>query len=249
MLDSCPKYWNGRANNRSKEVKMEKNEYYSKKLSALRLKRCYDIASPRIKQYLEAEIQFVLDQIKSTDVVLELGCGYGRVMARLAQIAEKVHGIDTSDESLRFAREFLRNETNFELYKMNASSLNFKEQKFEMVIAIQNSISVFNVDPNKLIRECIRVTKDDGKILLSSYSENIWKERLDWFIQQSKEGLLGEIDLERTREGIIVCKDGFKATTYTPEDFYRLTSEMKLDAAIEEVDQSSLFCIIYVDHN
>ncbi len=228
---------------------MENNEYYSKKLSALRLKQCYDIASPRIKQYLEAEIQYVLDHIKTTDVVLELGCGYGRVIARLAQKARKIYGIDTSEESLRFAQEFLRKETNVELHKMNAISLIFKEQKFDVVIAIQNSISAFKVDPCKLIGESIKVTKDGGKIFLSSYSKNIWNKRLDWFVQQSREGLLGEIDLEKTREGTIVCKDGFRSTTYTPEDFYKLTSEMSLKATIEEVDQSSLFCIICVDHN
>lgn len=228
---------------------MAEKQYYSKKLSALKLKRCYDIASQRIKQYLEAEIQYVLSHIKPTDVVLELGCGYGRVINRLAQKAKKVHGIDTSEESLRFAREFLRKEHNVELHKMNAISLNFEEQKYDVVIAIQNSISAFKVDPYKLIRESVRVTKDGGKVLLSSYSNNIWNERLDWFIQQSKEGLLGEIDLERTGKGTIVCKDGFKATTYTPEDFFKLTSKMELRVSIEEVDQSSIFCIILVDHH
>lgn len=67
--------------------------------------------------------------------------------------------------------------------------------------------------------------------------------------KQSEEGLLGEIDLEKIGKGVIVCKDGFKATTYSPEDFYRLTSEMKLDATIEEVDYSRIFCVINVNHS
>ena len=50
-------------------------EYYSEKLSANKLKRCYDIATPRIKQYLKAEIDFVLEQIHPSDKVIELGCG------------------------------------------------------------------------------------------------------------------------------------------------------------------------------
>ncbi|MFW9990682.1 MAG: class I SAM-dependent methyltransferase [Candidatus Odinarchaeota archaeon] len=226
---------------------MPGTNYYSDRLSASRLKRCYDIASSRIRQYLEAEIQFVLKHIKETDTVLELGCGYGRVLARLAWKAGTVHGIDTSKDSLQLAKEFLRDISNVKLYEMNAGSLDFEKRMFDVVIAIQNGISAFKVDPRVLVKESLRVTKDGGKILLSSYSANIWEERLEWFIRQSKEGLLGEINFEKTGAGTIICKDGFKATTYTAEDFSRLISEMKLEANIEEIDQSSIFCTIQVN--
>jgi len=226
----------------------EENRYYSEKLSAMRLKRCYEIASLRIKQYLEAEIQYVLEYIKPSDVVLELGCGYGRILSRLAQRAKKVYGIDISEESLRLAREIFNDMPNVELHKMNAKSLSFKDHLFDVVIAIQNSISAFKLDPCELIKESLRVTKHGGKIILSSYSKNIWEARLDWFIQQSKEGLIGEIDLKNTRHGEIVCKDGFKATTFTPVEFLNLTSEMKLEAIIEEVDKSSIFFVITAYH-
>lgn len=227
---------------------MTENGYYAERLSAFRLKRCYKIAPPRIKQYLEAEIQYVLDYIKQTDVVLELGCGYGRVIARLAQKASNVYGIDNSEDSIRFAQQFTLDLPNVELHKMNANSLNFADQMFDVVIAIQNGISAFKIDPFELVRESCRLTKDGGKVLLSSYSENIWEERLDWFIKQSEEGLLGKIDFKKTGKGVIVCKDGFEATTYTPEDFSKLSSEMGLKVTIEEVDRSSVFCVIHVNH-
>ncbi len=219
-------------------------EYYSKKLSANKLKRCYDIASPRIKQYLKAEINFVLEQIRSTDKVLELGCGYGRVLKELAIKASKVVGIDTSFESLELAKEFLQDSKNIEIHQMNANSLSFKEDVFDVVIAIQNGISAFKVEPEVLLRESLRITKRNGKIILSSYSENFWEERLKWFIQQSEEDLLGEIDFEKTGNGSIVCKDGFIATTFTKKDFQNLLQRMNLKGAIQEIDMSSIFCVI-----
>lgn len=79
---------------------MEENGYYSEKLFAMRLKQCYEMVSPRIKLYLEAEIQYILEHIKPSDIVLELGCEYGRVLSRLAQKAKKVYAIDTSEGSL-----------------------------------------------------------------------------------------------------------------------------------------------------
>ncbi len=219
-------------------------EYYSEKLSANKLKRCYDIASPRIKQYLKAEIDFVINHIQPSDRVLELGCGYGRVLKELAKKASKVVGIDTSSESLELAKDYLQNFNNIELYQMNVNSISFNEEMFDVVIAIQNGISAFKVEPELLIKEGIRVTKPHGKYILSSYSENFWNERLEWFVQQSKEGLLGEIDFEKTGDGVIICKDGFTATTFTEYDFQQLLQKMKLNGTIKEIDKSSLFCII-----
>ena len=87
---------------------MTKGQYYSDKLSASHLQRCYEIASPRIKQYLEAEIKYTLEQLKKTDVVLELGCGYGRVLKRIAVKANTIYGVDTSESSLTMAKEYLK---------------------------------------------------------------------------------------------------------------------------------------------
>jgi len=39
--------------------------YYTQKLSGKHLQLCYEIAPPRVKRYLEAEIEFVLKKIKS----------------------------------------------------------------------------------------------------------------------------------------------------------------------------------------
>jgi len=74
--------------------------YYQEKLAAEKLKHCYDIAPARVKQYLEAEIKYVLEKIHAQSLILELGCGYGRVLARLAQHAGFAVGIDTSCEGI-----------------------------------------------------------------------------------------------------------------------------------------------------
>ncbi|MBN1329291.1 MAG: class I SAM-dependent methyltransferase [Candidatus Heimdallarchaeota archaeon] len=223
------------------------DEYYSQKLSANKLKQCYDIAPPRILQYLAAEIEYVLLHIQPNDTILELGCGYGRVLKPLAQKAAMVYGIDTSKETLILAERYLQAFSNVKLLRMNAKSLAFEKEKFDAVIAIQNGVSAFKVDPFILIKESIRVTKSGGKVIFSSYSEKIWQERLDWFVKQSKEGLLGELDFNKTKNGKIVCKDGFSATTFTKNDFQKLISKVKVNAKILEVDNSSIFCIIYVD--
>jgi len=221
--------------------------YYAEKLSAERLKRCYEIAPPRVKQYLEAEIEYVLDKLKATDKVLELGCGYGRVLQRLIGKSEKVVGIDTSYASLRMAREFVGDISSCSLIEMDAVELGFRKDCFNAVVCIQNGISAFAVNQRKLVEESVRVTRPGGIALFSSYSEHFWEDRLDWFRLQAEQGLLGEIDEAATGKGVIVCKDGFKASTVGPDDFAALTSGLPVLSKITEVDRSSLFCQIRVE--
>jgi len=228
--------------------RIENPDYYSKKLFAQKLKKAYEIASPRINQYLEAEIQYVNDRIQSSDTVLELGCGYGRVLKRLADKVNKIIGIDIAEASLKYAEEYLIGKSNVELHFMTARSIKFNDETFDAVVGIQNAVSALKIEPKLLLQESMRVTKDGGKVFLSSYSEKIWEERLSWFIQQSDEGLLGEIDHNKTKNGTIVCNNGFKSTTYSESDFKKLVRELKLDATIEEVDESSIFCVITVSH-
>jgi 2-polyprenyl-6-hydroxyphenyl methylase/3-demethylubiquinone-9 3-methyltransferase len=79
--------------------------YYAERLSAERLRACYDLAPPRTRQYLEAEIVHVLERVSPSAIALEMGCGYGRVLRRLAPRVRVVAGIDHAPASLALARE------------------------------------------------------------------------------------------------------------------------------------------------
>jgi 2-polyprenyl-6-hydroxyphenyl methylase/3-demethylubiquinone-9 3-methyltransferase len=219
-----------------------KDSYYAQKLSGERLKLRYSIAPPRVKQYLEAEIDFVLSKIKPTERVLELGCGYGRVLLLLAEKAGLAVGIDTALDSLRLHGELCQNVPSCSVLAMDAGCLGFKDGQFDKVVCVQNGISAFKLEQTALIAEALRVTRPGGSVLLSSYAERFWEDRLAWFRLQTEHGLIGEIDEDATGEGQIVCKDGFKSTSVTVQNFRALASEFDLVPFVTEVDGSSLFC-------
>lgn len=220
--------------------------YYSEKLAAERLRACYDLASPAVTAYLEAEIGFVLERVAPSMRVLELGCGYGRVLRRLAEKAGDVVGIDTSPASLRLVRDFVAGMGEVRVAAMNAIRLGFPDQVFDATICIQNGVSAFGVDQRELVAEAVRVTRSGGRVLFSSYSAAFWADRLAWFEAQAAHGLVGEIDRDATRAGVIVCKDGFRATTLDADGFAALARSLGLGAEIAEVNRSSLFCELTV---
>jgi 2-polyprenyl-6-hydroxyphenyl methylase/3-demethylubiquinone-9 3-methyltransferase len=216
--------------------------YYSQNLSSHRLQAVYDLAPPATQAYLEAEIAFVLERIRPNSSVLELGCGYGRVLERLLPTAGRVTGIDNSPANIKYAVEFLGGNPKAHLAVMEAVALGFRDGTFDLTLCIQNGICAFRVDQTQLLKEAVRVTRPGGTILLSSYAQRFWPHRLEWFEIQSVHGLLGPIDYTATGNGVISCTDGFRTTTMSPEDFHALASRAGVKAKITEVAGSSLFC-------
>jgi len=218
--------------------------YYSKSLAGRRLERCYQVASPRVRQYLEAEIRHVLQRLHPEDTALELGCGYGRVAFRLAEVAGRVVGIDSAAESIDLALELAGEASRCEFLEMDALDLEFPDAEFDAVICVQNGICAFRVDQEALLREALRVTRAGGRLLFSTYAERFWPHRLEWFEAQAAEGLVGPIDHEASGGGVIVCEDGFRSGQLTPKDIQALCAGLGIVAELTEVDGSSLFCEI-----
>jgi SAM-dependent methyltransferase len=219
-------------------------EYYREKLSAERLEKAYGIAPPRVRRYLDAEIDHVLGLVRPGDAVLELGCGYARALEPFARKAALAWGIDTSFDSLAHGRAMLGCAETCGLAQMDAVRLGFRDGVFDRVVCIQNGISAFHVAPGTLVREALRVTRPGGLAIFSSYAASFWEQRLEWFVLQAEAGLVGAIDWERTGDGVIMCVDGFTATTMGPERFAALARELGVDARIAEIDSSSIFCEI-----
>jgi 2-polyprenyl-6-hydroxyphenyl methylase/3-demethylubiquinone-9 3-methyltransferase len=218
-------------------------EYYSDHLSAERLQRCYDVAPPRVQQYLRAEIDFVQRHIDPRDSVLELGCGFGRALSPIAGGAGRLVGIDTSVDSVEMA---LATIDGCQVAAMDAARLALTDGSFDVVFCIQNGLAVFGVERWAVVAEAIRVSKPGATVLFSGYSELFWEERLDWFRIQSAHGLLGEIDEEATGGGVIVCEDGFRAETTSRDELARLSAATGFPHEVVDVDGSSVFCVISV---
>lgn len=221
---------------------MEEN-YYAEKLHSGKLYQVYQTEIPRVRQYLEAEIDFVRRGLQGRERVLEIGAGYGRILKELASHARALVGVDISEESVGFGREWTKEIPNLRLHVMDANALDFEEE-FDRVLCLQNGLSAIKGDPFDLVRRCLRSLAVGGKAYFSTYSPRFWEWRVAWFREQAGKGLLGEIDEERTKDGVIVCKDGFRAITFDGGDLERLGERTGYGYRVEEVDESSLFLIV-----
>ncbi len=220
-----------------------KDNYYDENLNSQKLFRVYETQIPRVSQYLAAEIDFVKKDLKKSDSVLELGAGYGRIVRELAPYCKHILGIDISDESVAFGNDYLSDFPNANLEQMDLHSMSI-DKTYDVVLCLQNGLSAMRATDDT-IKNILDLLSDGGRLYFSTYSEKFWDTRIAWFQEQSEKGLLGELDMDATKDGVIVCKDGFRANTYSAEDFRRIGNMLGYPYKIIEVDESSLFLIIY----
>lgn len=217
--------------------------YYAEKLNSQSLFQVYDTAIPRIAQYLDAEIDFVRERLKKTDRVLEIAAGYGRIVKRLAPACKEIEGIDISPESVELSKDYLSDCPNARLLAMDVHRLTLAG-KYDAVLCLQNALSAVRSNP-ETIQRILSLLAPGGTAYFSTYSANFWEWRVKWFEEQAEKGCLGELDYEQTKDGVIVCKDGFRATTQTPEELEAIGKASGLPFELTEVDGSSLFLMIH----
>ena len=107
--------------------------------------------------------------IKPSDKILDVGCGGGRTINKLAEMANagKVYGIDYSDDSVAAARRGNAGWIDIgrvEIQGGSVSQLPFADNTFDLVTAIETHL--FWPDLVNDFREILRVLKPGGPLLI-----------------------------------------------------------------------------------
>lgn len=127
--------------------------------------------------------------IKSDDVILDVGCGGGININRMAKKAKKVYGVDYSIESVKVSREVNRQEIydgKVEVVKGDVQSLPFDDDTFDVVTAFETVYFWPNIE--KCFGEVKRVLKPGGIFLIgteSNGSDNIAMKISEKFIDMT----------------------------------------------------------------
>jgi ubiquinone/menaquinone biosynthesis C-methylase UbiE len=100
--------------------------------------------------------------------VLEVGCGTGLILERLARHAQEAWGLDVSPGMLRAARA-----RGLSVVVGSATSLPFADASFDMVCSFKVLAHVPDIE--QALREITRVTKPGGAMVLEFY--NPWSLR------------------------------------------------------------------------
>jgi ubiquinone/menaquinone biosynthesis C-methylase UbiE len=107
--------------------------------------------------------------IDKRDTVLDVGCGGGRTVNKLAAIASqgKVYGVDFSGASVAFASRINKqwiDTGRVEIREASVSQLPFSEHVFDLVVAVETHF--WWPDLSADMRELLRVLKPGGALII-----------------------------------------------------------------------------------
>ncbi|HKA23874.1 MAG TPA: class I SAM-dependent methyltransferase [Candidatus Eisenbacteria bacterium] len=139
--------------------------------------------------------------IAATDTVLDVGCGGGRTLAKLARAASQgsAHGIDYSTESVHAARRLNREAIargQVTVQEASVSAMPFAEGSFDLVTAVETHF--WWQDPDAGMREIGRILKPGGRLVVIAEFYNggkhaKWADRISqvttmavWNVEQHK---------------------------------------------------------------
>lgn len=129
----------------------------------------YDQARVAIKKAIEDKDPFLLKLKNYTHQaknILDCGCGCASILETLWQKDKNLYGIDLSPFAIQMAKKRLLNKKKIKLSVMTIEKLKFESGAFDLVYAI--TVLEHLANPEKAIKEMIRVTKNGGYLILSS---------------------------------------------------------------------------------
>lgn len=148
-----------------------------------------------IFRYIEQKrIQKLIDlaEIKSTDKVLEVGCGAGHIIEKIK--TGKLYGIDISEIQIERAKKKLNDRV--ELKKAAGENIPYDNKFFDKVLC--SEVIEHVLDPREVLKEISRVMKDDGILSLSIPNENLINSTKKFL---KKTGLIKLIDNTKETNG------------------------------------------------
>ena len=108
------------------------------------------------------------DQLNNKDNVLEIGCGTGIFSTVIAEKAQHLVATDMSTEMLSLAKTRLQEYSNVEVKPVDGHNIAFTESAFDVVF-MGNVVHIVS-EPGKILRECHRILKQGGRLLLIDYT-------------------------------------------------------------------------------
>jgi len=117
------------------------------------------------------DIQTVKDELSLlSDIgkVLELGCGNGTYTQCFTESASKIIATDISEDMVSVTRDRFNGQEIVDVEKADCFDLPYQDSSFDTVF-MANLLHIIP-NPETALSECFRVLKDDGKLVIASFT-------------------------------------------------------------------------------
>lgn len=157
---------------------------------------------PRLfADYMEKEIVWLKENIPKNSVIVDIGCGEGRHLKLLAPIIKKGVGIDNSKTMYQQSKKNLSKYKNIKVFYEDATKTHFKSNYFDITLCMNNTFGNLCEKQTKAIKEMKRITKKNGKIVISVHSSKAVPTKFKLYKNVGLTGMKKNKDYVYTNEG------------------------------------------------
>ncbi len=196
----------------------------------------------KLKEYLQAEEEKIKQycQENRPDLVLEAGCGRGRIIETIMPYCKKIIGVDYSPTMARFCSERFKSNPNIRIYEGDISQTHFQDGYFDLGILAFNTLGNTDTNKERVLLELRRVLQPQGKLLVSVYSERARDIQYETYQKLGLDILKEENDRIHTREGLV-------SQRFSVKDLEAWLQVCGLRGEIESLNDISYFLIARKD--
>ena len=154
-------------------------------------------SSPRYRRLAEPRTRAVdLLELTATDKLLDVGCGTGSTLRRVAPQLAHAAGVDISPKMIELARAEAREQPKLEFAVADSAQLPFPDGSFSAVLC---TFSFHHYPrPAASAREIARVLEEGGRLVLADASSDQWGVRLADLVARRRES--GHVRFYRSNE-------------------------------------------------
>ncbi len=142
---------------------MDKEQFWSKFADDFDRKINYLVGYEDLSSTLQK-----VKQLRNLKKTLELGCGTGTYSKVLIENVESLLATDLSDEMVVVAKNKLKEHDKIKVEKADCLNLPYSDHSFDTIF-MANLLHVIP-EPEKAITECKRVLKENGQLIILSYT-------------------------------------------------------------------------------
>lgn len=170
-------------------------------------------------------VQYVANQMVSTDNVLECACGTGMFSREIAQKCRHLTATDFAEKMLRQARKKCKSLSNIVFEQADITKLNYANESFDKVVAA-NVIHLLD-NPAVAMKELMRVCKKGGIIIIPTYINESSKSA------SAAAKLFNFLGANFQREfSYSTYQDFFASMGYSVNEYYTASGRMPCCAAV-----------------
>jgi len=138
--------------------------------------------TPAYEELFREEAAYLVEKIEPEMYVLDIGCGDGRNMKTILQNTQNVEGLDMDVQAVNECRLRFKDIPTVKITPGEANNLPYANNIFDVVTLL---MILPNLDDQKVkaFQEAARVLKEDGILILSTFSETAFDERMKIYKQ------------------------------------------------------------------